>query len=143
MSDTPVVDLRDAIEQMEISYEFLISYAGDGVDRQAAQSPTDQVNDYVTKFNAALGDGYDAAGRVADAHPEFDTDHYHAFIDELDDEIEEARTILSLVADQDVITSHVADNLNGMSVFQSVMMKFFFLDELTTHLERETAADGG
>lgn len=26
--------------------------------------------------------------------------------------------------------------MNGMSVFQSVVMKFFFLDELTDHLER-------
>jgi hypothetical protein len=137
MSSTPVTELREAIERMEVAYEFLISFAGEGVDRESVQSSTDQVNDYVTTFESALEDGHEAAAAVPDRHDEFDDGDYAAFVAGMEPEIEEARTVLRVLAGRDIITSAMADNINGMSVFQSVMMKFFFLDELTTHLERE------
>lgn len=126
---------------METAYEFCISYAGEGVSRDAARS-ADQVADYVDQFEDALGRGLDAAQAVPSAHDSFDTDAYHAFVDDLATEVEEARTVLTLLGEQDGISSLMVDNLNGMAVFQSAMMKFFFLDELTTHLERSGAADG-
>ncbi|WP_144903400.1 hypothetical protein [Halobellus captivus] len=137
MPETPVTDLRDAIEQVEIAYEFLISFAGEGIDRETVQSGTGQTKEYVADFEAGLADGYEAALAVADHHDEFDTPTYRSFLDDMEPEIEEARTVLQLLSEQDAVTSRMADNLNGMAVFQSVMMKFFFLDELTDHLERE------
>jgi len=137
MSQTPVSDLREAIEQVEISYEFLISFAGEGIDRETIQSGTGQAKEYLHDFEDGLADGYEAAQAVPDHHDELDTDAYQAFLDDMAPEIEEARTVLQLLSEQEAVTSRMADNLNGMSVFQSVMMKFFFLDELTDHLERE------
>ncbi|WP_435126903.1 hypothetical protein [Halobaculum sp. D14] len=136
MTDTPVSDLRDEIERIETAYEFLISFAGQGVGREAVQSPNDQVRKFVSQFEEALGAGFDAATAVPDEHDQFDTETYERFTATMADEVEEARTVLSLLGEQDKITSRQADNLNGMSVFQSVLMKFFFLDELTNHLER-------
>ncbi|WP_049986969.1 hypothetical protein [Halobellus rufus] len=137
MPETPVADLRDAIERVEVAYEFLISFAGEGIDRETIQSGTGQTKEYLADFEAGLVDGYEAARAVPDSHEEFDTEAYRAFLDDMGPEIEEARTVLELLAEQESVTSRMADNLNGMSVFQSVMMKFFFLDELTGHLERE------
>lgn len=136
MTETPVTELREQIEQMEQSYEFLISFAGRGVGREGAQSATDQIREHVGGFEEALEVGYDAALDIPDDHDEFDTDAYAGFVEAMADEVEEARTVLSLVGEQDRITSQQVDNMNGMSVFQSVIMKFFFLDELTYHLER-------
>lgn len=137
MTETPVTDLRDAIEEMEIAYEFLISFAGEGIDRTTGENTSEQVNEYVANFETALGDGYDAATAVPTRHDQFDTAAYTDFIDEMEAEIDEAQTVLTLIGEQEIVTSPMADNINGMSVFQSVMMKFFFLDELTTHLERD------
>ncbi|WP_336025098.1 hypothetical protein [Halobellus salinisoli] len=137
MPETPVSDLRDAIERIEIAYEFLISFAGEGIDRETIQSGTGQTKEYLTDFEEGLADGYEAARSVPDSHEELDTETYRAFLEEMEPEIEEARTVLRLLSEQESVTSRMADNLNGMSVFQSVMMKFFFLDELTDHLERE------
>lgn len=146
MTDTPVTELREQIEQMEQSYEFLISFAGRGVGREGAQSATDQIREHINGFEEALEVGYDDALAVPDHHDEFDTDAYAAFVSDMAAEVEEARTVLSLIGEQDRITSQQVDNMNGMSVFQSVIMKFFFLDELTYHLERpdeHPAAAGG
>lgn len=144
MTDTPASDLRTEIERMEEAYEFFISYAGEGVNREAARSATDQVSEYVVQFDDALGGGIEAAREVAAVHDSFDTDAYRAFVDDMSEEVEEARRVLALLAEQGGISSQMVDNLNGMSVFQSVLMKFFFLDELTTHLERpgSSGADG-
>ena len=139
MTETPVSDLRDAIEQIEIAYEYLISFAGEGIDRETVKAGTSQTKEYVSDFDSGLEDGYEAALAVADHHDEFDTENYRTFLAEMEPEIEEARTVLKLLGEQEAITSPMADNLNGMAVFQSVMMKFFFLDELTDHLERDAA----
>ena len=135
--DQPATEMREQIEEMESSYEFLISFAGQGVGRDAVQSSTDQIREFVDGFEESLGGAYDAALAVPDSHPELDTDAYHTFLDGMGEEVEEARNVLRLLGQQDRITSAQVDNMNGMSVFQSVVMKFFFLDELTDHLERE------
>lgn len=134
--EQPVTEMRDQIEELERSYEFLISFAGQGVGREAVQSSTDQIREFVDGFEAALGGAYDAAVAVPESHEGFDTDAYTTFVAEMGDEVEEARNVLRLLGEQDRITSQQVDNMNGMSVFQSVVMKFFFLDELTDHLER-------
>ena len=135
--DQPATEMREQIEEMESSYEFLISFAGQGVGRDAVQSSTDQIREFVDGFEESLGGAYDAALAVPDSHPELDTDAYHTFLDGMGEEVEEARNVLRLLGQQDRITSAQVDNMNGMAVFQSVVMKFFFLDELTDHLERE------
>lgn len=135
--DEPVTEMRDQIEEMESSYEFLISFAGQGVGREAVQSSTDQIREFVEGFEASLGGAYDAALAVPDSHEAFDTDEYITFVEEMGEEVEEARNVLRLLGQQERITSAQVDNMNGMAVFQSVVMKFFFLDELTDHLERE------
>lgn len=142
MADAPAADLRTEIERMETAYEFFISFAGEGVSRDTAGSATDQVREYVSEFEESLAGGIEAAREVAEVHDSFDTDAYRAFLDEMDDEVGEARTVLALLSEQEGISSQMIDNLNGMSVFQSVMMKFFFLDELTTHLDRPASDDG-
>ena len=139
--DRPVTELRAQIEEMESSYEFLISFAGQGVGREAVQSSTDQIREFVTGFESSLEGAHEAAAAVPAEHDELDTDAYRTFVDDLADEVEEARNVLALLGQQDRITSAQVDNMNGMSVFQSVVMKFFFLDELTDHLEREAGGD--
>jgi len=138
-TDTPVTDLRAQIDQMEEAYEFLISFAGRGIGRESVQSDTGKVGEYVAEFETGVADGFAAARAVPEVHDEFDTAAYRSFLDTMEGEVEEARTVVDLLAEQEVITSALVDNMNGMSVFQSVMMKFFFLDELTDHLERGDA----
>ena len=134
MSRDSVVELQEHIESAEEAYEFLISDAGRGLDRDQPAGTTREVRGFLEQLEAAMADGLEAAEAVADEHDLDGEAHYREALETMAEEVAEARTIVSLIAAQDAITSAQVDNMNGMAVFQSVMMKFFFLDELTAHL---------
>lgn len=142
---TAVSELQDEVERAEESYEYLISYAGKGLDRHEAANATDEVRHYVEQLAAAFEAGLAAAREIPAEYDVEWADELEAFLDGMEPEVEEATTVLALVAAQDSITSLQVDNTNGMSVFQSVIMKFFLLDELTAHLdwEDDPVADDG
>lgn len=134
MATSSVDELRAEIERAEEAYEFLIAYAGKGVDRTQPAGTTDEVRDYLDQLSEAMADGHAAAEAVPEENDIDGESAYASFLETLDEEIAEARTVIELVAAQDAITSTQVDDMNGMSVFQSVMMKFFLLDDLTAHL---------
>lgn len=134
---TAVSDLADGIERAEESYEFLISYAGKGLDRHEADGQGGEVHQSVEQLDAALADVLSAARRIPEEYDLEWGEELDAVLDGMEPEVDEARTVLALLAAQDRITSAQVDNMNGMSVFQSVIMKLFFLDEVTAHLDWE------
>lgn len=132
---TSVADLQDAIRRVEESYEFMISFAGQGIGREIRKTTSDEVREYVDQLREALDDALEAGQSITDEHDIRGEEHFDVVIARLGEEIDEAQELLALLSAQDRITSQQVDNLNGMSVFQSVVMKLFFLDELTEHLE--------
>lgn len=134
MTSESVAELQAHIESAEEAYEFLISFAGRGLDRNQPPGTTKEVQNYLEQLAAAMEDGHAAALAVADEHDLDGEEHYRSALATMEGEIEEATTVVSLIAAQEVVTSAQVDDMNGMAVFQSVMMKFFFLDELTAHL---------
>jgi len=137
MTSESVAALQDHIESAEEAYEFLISFAGRGLDRNQPAGTSNEVQKYLERLATAMADGHEAALAVAEEHDLPGEEHYRSALSTMEEEIGEARTIVSLIAAQDAVTSAQVDNMNGMAVFQSVMMKFFFLDELTAHLLEE------
>lgn len=132
-----VSEFQDGVERVEEAYEFMIAYAGQGIGREVQTRTSGDVREYLVQLSEGLEDALDAAGRIP---AEFDlagAAHYDGVLEEMAREREEANDVLELLAAQDRITSQQVDNINGMSVFQSVMMKLFFLDELTKHLDYE------
>lgn len=127
-------DFRDHVMNAEEAYEYMISFAGMGIGREVPQKHSDEIRGYIEQLSASLDESFSAATAIEDDPGIDGTEQYGAFLEDMAVEIEEATTVLDLVAAQDKITSAQVDNINGMSVFQSVMMKLFFLDELTKHL---------
>lgn len=130
-----VSEFQDGVDRVEEAYEFMIAYAGQGIGREVPTQTTTDVQQRLEQLRDGLRDAIDAARRIPDEHELDGEDHYHNVLDELDREHDEADDIIELLIAQDKITSQQVDNINGMSVFQSVMMKLFFLDELTKHLD--------
>lgn len=136
MSD--VEEFKSQLMNAEEAYEFMISFAGMGIGQEVPQKHSDQIRDYVEQLSSALDASFHAAQSITD-HPEIaGHNQYEAFLADMASEIDEATTVLDLIAAQEKITSAQVDNINGMSVFQSVMMKLFFLDELTKHFGANT-----
>lgn len=131
-----VSDFMDAVNQAERAYEFMIAYAGQGIGREVPTQDVKEIRNRLTDLREALDDALAAARRIP---TEFDVEgeaHFTSVLDAMEDECDEATEVLDLLIAQDRITSQQVDNLNGMSVFQSVIMKLFFLEELTAHLDR-------
>lgn len=136
MSD--VEEFRNHLMDAEEAYEFMISFAGMGIGQEVPQKHSDQIRGYIEQLSSSLDASFQAAESIAD-HPGIaGQDQYHAFLADMAREIDEATTVLDLIVAQEKITSAQVDNINGMSVFQSVMMKLFFLDELTKHFGENT-----
>ncbi|MFB6131153.1 MAG: hypothetical protein ABEJ28_10075 [Salinigranum sp.] len=134
MAETSVEELRRHIESAEEAYEFLISYASKGVDRSQPAGMSAEVTDYLQQLGEAMVAGHEAAAAVPEEHDIDGETHYESFVETMGEEVAEATTVVELLSAQEAITSAQVDDMNGMSVFQSVMMKFFLLDDLTAHL---------
>ena len=137
MTSESVAALQEHIESAEEAYEFLIAFAGRGLDRNQPPGTSKEVVDYLEQLATAMEEGLAAARAVADEHDLDGEEHYRSALSTMAGEVEEAHTLVSLLSAQEVVTSAQVDDMNGMAVFQSVMMKFFFVDELTAHLLEE------
>lgn len=133
-----VTEFQEEVVRVEEAYEFMISFAGQGLGREEQTGgDAEEIRSYLVQLRDGLVAGVEAAGDILDEEDLAGAEKYETFVDALADEIEEATLILDLLAAQDRITSAQVDDINGMSVFQSIVMKFFFLDDLTEHLAYE------
>lgn len=130
-----VSDFQSAVNDAEEAYEFMISFAGQGIGREIPESDADDVREYLEQLRDGLEESVAAARSIPDEFDMDGADQLNTVLDDMEDEVEEAVSVLELLIAQDRITSQQVDNINGMSVFQSVVMKLFFLDEVTKHLD--------
>jgi hypothetical protein len=133
-----VTEFQEEVERVEEAYEFMISFAGQGLGREEqTEGDAEEIRSYLLQLRDGLEAGVEAAADIPDEEDVAGAEEYETFVDGLAEEIEEATLILDLLAAQDLVTSAQVDDINGMSVFQSIVMKFFFLDDLTEHLAYE------
>ncbi|WP_331235040.1 hypothetical protein [Natronorarus salvus] len=130
-----VSEFVEAVSRAEEAYEFMISYAGQGIGREIPTKDVREIRIYLNQLREALQDSVTTGKEIPE---EFDIDgeeHFYDVVDQMEVESEDAVEILDLLIAQDRITSQQVDNLNGMSVFQSIVMKMFFLEEIVGHLD--------
>jgi len=133
-----VTEFQEEVERVEEAYEFMISFAGQGLGRdEQTEGDAEEIRSYLLQLRDGLEAGVEAAAAIPEEEDLAGAEEYETFVDGLAEETEEATLILDLLAAQDLITSAQIDDINGMSVFQSIVMKFFFLDDLTEHLAYE------
>lgn len=129
---------QEEVERTEEAYEFMISFAGQGLGRaEQTEGDAEEIRTYLRQLREALEAGSEVAAEIPEEEDLAGEEHYEAFVELLQDEVEEAVVTLELLAAQGRITSAQVDDVNGMSVFQSIVMKLFFLDDLTEHLAHE------
>lgn len=135
---TSLHSFQASVEQAEQAYEFMISFAGQGIGREdQREQDTDEIRSYLLQLKEALLEGCTHASAIPEEHDLRGETYYTAFVEQLRADVEAAVVVLDLLAAQDKITSVQIDDLNGMIGFQSIVMKLFFLDDLTEHLSYE------
>ena len=115
--------LREAFDQIEESYEFMLAYAAQGrkVETQEGGGES-QIRQYLRRFESALADMDKAIG------PGFG-DAGKAFKAQVQRDIEVARSVVQLLLARESISSDMIDNTNGLIALRALLTDIFYLDQ--------------
>lgn len=111
--------LHDQIDVIESGYEFLLAYAAQGRDNDRTGSGKSEVRDI-------LGGMADAARAV---HAALQNDG-HEFSAVVIDDARKSIAAISLVLEQDKISSELIDNLNASIHLRALLTDLFLLSEV-------------
>lgn len=117
------VAMRDAIDTVEESYEFMLAYAAQGRRHEAQDEGTSKIRDYLNRFAAALEIlekvAPDALGGPA-AEP---------FRDRFLADMAVMRSVIAVLLERPSISSDMVDNTNGLIAVRSFLTDLFFIDQ--------------
>jgi acyl-CoA reductase-like NAD-dependent aldehyde dehydrogenase len=118
-----VVAMREAIDVVEESYEFMLAYAAQGRKREPEDESVSRIRHYLTRFSGALDQMEEAVPAI------LTTDTGQPFRDRFQGDIAVARSVLALLLEQPSITSDMIDNTNGLIAIRAFMTDLFFVDQ--------------
>jgi hypothetical protein len=113
----------DAIEE---AYEFFLAYASQGLP---VESGGGQIRHFLTRFETAV-DGLAAFFTEYVAALGLDAAPYHAFIDVIGRDANDALAAIRMVLAQPVIHSQMIDNLNANIHVRALLTDLFLIDEI-------------
>ena len=110
--------MDEQIEAVEAGYEYLLAYAAQGKDRDAAEGQTSEVRQTLEKMA-------EAAVRLQ-ADLKGSSEPFHAVIVE---DAAKSHAAISLVLAQQGISSEIVDNLNASMHLRALLTDLFLLSE--------------
>ncbi len=115
--------LRNAFDQVEEAYEFMLAYAAQGRKQETAEGAGEsQIRQFVKRFEAALGDVDKALGDGLGGADGVDfTLRFRA-------DLAAVRSILRLLLGRPSISSEMIDNTNGLIAMRALLTDIFFTD---------------
>ena len=122
--------LRQRIELIEETYDFMLAYAAQGLSGDEAGGPGTQLRDLLGRCQDALEvlpqllETLIEAQRMEPAAP------YHAFLDIVARDAQNTQTAFKLVLAQRTISSQLIDNLNAWVHLRALLTDLFVIDEL-------------
>lgn len=117
----------DAIEEC---YEFMLAYAGQGLDSDLSGGKGGQIRDFLTKCERALTGLADfITGFVTRLNVE-SMAPYAAFMAVIDRDARDAQAAVQLVLAQPSISSQLVDNLNASIHLRALLTDLFLIDEV-------------
>lgn len=117
----------DAIEEC---YEFMLAYAGQGLDSDLGGGKGGQIREFLMKCEGALSGLADfLTGFVKRLNVE-STTPYAAFMAVIDRDARDARAAVQLVLAQPSISSQLVDNLNASIHLRALLTDLFLIDEV-------------
>jgi len=117
------VAMRDAIDAVEESYEFMLAYAAQGRRHEAQDEGTSKIRDYLNRFAVAL----DAMASAAP--PVLAGKAAKPFCERFLADMAVMRSVIALLLDKPSISSDMVDNTNGLIAVRAFLTDLFFIDQ--------------
>jgi hypothetical protein len=122
--------LRERIDRIEETYEFMLAYAAQGLVGDEAGGAGAQLRDSLSHCTNALADLPPLLRTLVEAHRLEPGASYQAFIDIVERDARSTHTALQLVLAQPAISSQLIDNLNAWVHLRALLTDLFVIDEL-------------
>ena len=124
ISHTTSVNIRQAIDEIEEAYEFMLAYAAQGRQQETETEGASQIRRFLERFRAALN-------TLSETTSELSPDGTgKAFIGRFADDTEVIKSVLDLLINQDTIASDMIDNTNGLIAVRAFLTDLFFIDQV-------------
>jgi hypothetical protein len=123
-------ELNSRCDAIEECYEFMLAYAGQGLEGEHAGGAGAQIRQFLTKCERALAglaefiDGFVKRLNVESVAP------YTAFMHVIDRDARDAVAAVRLVLAQPSISSQLVDNLNASIHLRALLTDLFLIDEV-------------
>jgi hypothetical protein len=128
--DEARIELNARCDAIEECYEFMLAYAGQGLDSDSGGGKGGQIREFLTKCERALSGlaefitGFVKRLDVESMAP------YTAFMAVIDRDARDARAAVQLVLAQPSISSQLVDNLNASIHLRALLTDLFLIDEV-------------
>lgn len=127
--DAARAELNARCDAIEECYEFMLAYAGQGLDSDHAGGKGTQIREFLAKCDAALAG---LADFITGFTRKLDVDlaPYSAFMAVIDRDARDAQAAVGLVLAQPSISSQLVDNLNASIHLRALLTDLFLIDEV-------------
>jgi hypothetical protein len=115
---------------IEECYEFMLAYAGQGLNGDEGGQSSGQVRDYLNRAVEALSGlagAYAAAVKQENRQP---AEPYNAFLAVLERDARDSLAAIQLVLAQATLSSQLIDNLNASIHLRALLTDLFLVDEI-------------
>jgi hypothetical protein len=123
-------ELRDRVDTIEASYEFMLAYAAQGLPGDKTGSSGGQVRDYLQRSDAALNDLVDVYTSLVKQQNLRPAERHLSFGKVLEQDAGNAQAAIQLVLAQPSISSQLIDNLNASIHLRALLTDLFLIDEI-------------
>lgn len=117
--------VREAIDQIEEAYEFMLAYAAQGRTNEAETEGESQIRGFLKRFRTSLE-------TVSAAIPQLigDGSAGTAFAERFNNDVAVMKSVLELILEKSSISSDMIDNTNGLIATRALLTDLFFVDQV-------------
>ena len=134
-------DIQDRCDRIESGYEFLLSYAAQGLLTDQGSPSGKQVREQLARMIEALRGLSVSCAELMKREKLTPADRYLAFFDVLVKDANHAMVAAELVLAQPDISSQLVDNLNASMHLRALLADLFLITEILelrqTHLQAD------
>jgi hypothetical protein len=116
--------IRQQINIVEESYEYMLAYAAQGRADEGAGPDGAQIRDFLNQFSKAVESITGSIGGLADSNTQA-----AAFLDGFRRESAVMESVIKIMLARDNVSSEVVDNANGLIAVRAYLTSLFFIDK--------------
>jgi hypothetical protein len=132
-------ELKNRIDRIEESYEFMLGYAAQGLDGDEGSKTGGELRHYLARSEEAAAGLADLFRRVIESEELDPRESFDDFVDVLEADAAKARIGIRLTLSQPSISSQLVDNLNASIHLRTLLTDIFLLDEIVKKRLRDRA----